>query len=159
MNCKLSELILPQQMWMDFPSGTKQEVLKRISSLACAQLADAKSPLDESIVFSKLCEREQKASTGADHGLAIPHACLSECQESYLFFFRCQMGVQFNSMDGLPSQIFFLILAPEKRKTGEIGHLQILSSICRLMRHVGVREKILMASSKIEILELLRKNE
>jgi nitrogen PTS system EIIA component len=159
MNCKLSDILLKQHIWMTLPSTNKSPFLNSISTQICEQLLKQNKTLNPAEVYLKLLEREQKASTGADHGLAIPHACLDGVEEAMLFLFRCQEGVEFNSMDGLPSQIFFVILAPEKRKVGELGHLQVLSAICRLMRHVGVREKLLMASSKEEILNLLQLNE
>jgi PTS system nitrogen regulatory IIA component len=122
-------------------------------------VGSARNDLDISEIYTKLMERELKASTGADHGVAIPHATLNETQELMVAFGKSDAGVPFAALDNADSHLFFVVLAPAKAQPNQASYLQLISSICRLMRSQSLRDRLMQAPTAAAILDLLKKEE
>ena len=89
-----------------------------------------------------LIEREQLASTAIGEGVAIPHGKLGAVGEIVACLGRAPTGVEFDSMDGQPTYLFFVLVAPES-STG--AHLKALARISRVFKDPEFRRRLLAA--------------
>lgn len=151
MACRISDFMRPEWIIPSLKATTKEGVLKEIAQHLQVHGACA----DAVGLFDRLLEREQKASTGADHGLAIPHATLDSSKALIVAFARSTEGIDFGAIDQQRSHLFFTVINPAQTRPGEVTYLQAISSICRLMRSGGVRAKLLSAASADELFQIL----
>jgi PTS system nitrogen regulatory IIA component len=103
-----------------------------------------------------LLEREKLGSTGIGEGIAIPHGKLKELQQVVAVFGRSSDGVDFDSMDGAPVHLFFLLMAPENSAS---THLKALARISRLLKDRGFREELLRADSQDALFEIISRED
>lgn len=130
-------------------SGTsKEQVLGRLVDL----LINAGLVKQRDALLDALMEREGLGSTGIGHGVAIPHARTGELSKPAVAFARAEQEVDFDSIDGQPTRLFFLLVAPEN---GSNDHLHLLAKIARLMRDASTRERLLDVSGNEDVLSLL----
>ena len=149
---KISELLNPQAIVADLKATGKDAAL---SELTDALLSVAPS-LRRDDVLQVLQERERLGSTGIGDGVAIPHGKLKGMPELMLAFGRSVSGVDFESMDGQPAHLFFLLLAPEE----SVGvHLKALARISKLLKDVEVRQQMLDATDSEQIYKLICERE
>lgn len=125
----LRGLIQPQNVHLDVPATCKRSVLERLS-----ELAGASFDLDGSAILEKLIERERLGSTGVGAGIAIPHARVDVPNLAGIVM-RLRDKVAFESIDGQPVDIVFLLLAPE---ADNANHLKALSRIARTFRQAAI---------------------
>lgn len=145
---KISELLNPQAIVADLKAKGKDAAL---SELTETLLAIAPS-LRRDEVLQVLQERERLGSTGIGDGVAIPHGKLKGMPELMLAFGRSLSGVDFESMDGQPAHLFFLLLAPEE----SVGvHLKTLARISKLLKDAEVRQQMLDADDAQQIYQLI----
>ena len=149
---KISELLNPQAIVADLKATGKDAAL---SELTDALLVVAPS-LRRDDVLQVLQERERLGSTGIGDGVAIPHGKLKGMPELMLAFGRSSSGVDFESMDGQPAHLFFLLLAPEE----SVGvHLKALARISKLLKDAEVRQQMLDATDSGQIYKLICERE
>lgn len=98
--------------------------------------------IDRATLSKVLIEREQLASTAIGEGVAIPHGKLGSVGEIVACLGRAQAGVEFDSMDGQPTYLFFVLVAPES-STG--AHLKALARISRVFKDPEFRKRLLAA--------------
>lgn len=98
--------------------------------------------IDRAMLSKVLIEREQLASTAIGEGVAIPHGKLSTVSEIVACLGRAPSGVEFDSMDGQPTYLFFVLVAPES-STG--AHLKALARISRVFKDPEFRRRLLAA--------------
>jgi len=92
-----------------------------------------------------LLDREMLGSTGIGHGVAIPHGRLGGLKDILLVFGRSKEGIEFDSRDGEPVNLFFLLVAPED----SAGlHLKTLARISRVIKNPEIREELLKSEDK-----------
>ena len=89
-----------------------------------------------------LAERERLGSTAIGDGIAIPHGKLPKVTKILGTFGRHVQGVDFESLDGNPTHLFFMLVAPEDSTS---LHLKALARVSRLLRDGNFREKLLSA--------------
>jgi PTS system nitrogen regulatory IIA component len=99
-----------------------------------------------------LLEREKLGSTGIGEGIAIPHGRLKKLRDFIVCFGRSLKGVDFDSIDGKPSQIFFLVMAPEN---SAVENLKLLSRIVTLLKESSFKKRLMDAHSQRELFEIL----
>jgi PTS system nitrogen regulatory IIA component len=99
-----------------------------------------------------LIEREHLGSTGIGDGVAIPHGKLSSVEQPIVSFGRSKKGLDFDSMDGQPAYLFFLLLAPENSSG---VHLQVLTKIARILKSSTFRKALMQVGSREEIYETI----
>jgi PTS system nitrogen regulatory IIA component len=149
---KISELLNPLAIVADLKATGKDAAL---SELTDALLVVAPS-LRRDDVLQVLQERERLGSTGIGDGVAIPHGKLKGMPELMLAFGRSSSGVDFESMDGQPAHLFFLLLAPEE----SVGvHLKALARISKLLKDPEVRQQMLDATDSEQIYKLICERE
>ncbi|HEY4056051.1 MAG TPA: PTS sugar transporter subunit IIA [Kofleriaceae bacterium] len=98
--------------------------------------------IDRATLSRVLIEREQLASTAIGEGVAIPHGKLGSVGEIVACLGRARGGVEFDSMDGQPTFLFFVLVAPES-STG--AHLKALARISRVFKDPEFRRRLLAA--------------
>ena len=103
----------------------------------------------------EILKRESQGSTGMEEGIAIPHAKTNAVKTSTVAIGISKKGVDYESLDGEPSHIFFMIAASD---TSANSHIEILSKITTLLLEDEIREGILQANSKEELLNILIDN-
>ncbi|MDD5634370.1 MAG: PTS sugar transporter subunit IIA, partial [Candidatus Omnitrophica bacterium] len=111
---------------------------------------------DKKEMLKKLKEREMLGSTGIGKGVAIPHAKCPKVKEMVAAFGISKSGVDFKSLDGEPTFIFFLLIAP-----GETPgpHLKALARISRLLDDKFVRDRLKNGKNSQEILKIIKEEE
>jgi len=123
---------------------SKAEILHELASL----IASAHPEIDSNRLEEVLWDRERLGSTAIGDGIAIPHGKLPELKNVIAAFGRHRQGAEFQSLDGKPSQLFFLLVAPED----SVGlHLKALARVSRLLKNQEFRRRLLDASDGAEI--------
>jgi nitrogen PTS system EIIA component len=103
-------------------------------------------------VIEVLLERERLGSTGIGDNIAIPHGKLQNLDQLVLSFGRSLEGVNFDSMDGKPTNLFFLLMAPEN----SVGvHLKALAKISRMLKNTAFRQSLMVAADAEMIYQLI----
>jgi PTS system nitrogen regulatory IIA component len=132
-------LILP-----GIASRTKEGVLREMVH----SLAQVEKQVNEDRLMQILLERERLGSTGIEGGVAIPHGKSKEVNKILASFGRSLPGIDFQSLDGKPTHLFFLLIAPENSAG---MHLKALAKISRLMKDPAFRRRLMEARSAEEI--------
>ncbi|MCA1786334.1 MAG: PTS sugar transporter subunit IIA, partial [Desulfobacteraceae bacterium] len=103
-------------------------------------------------IAAVLMERESLGSTGIGGGIAIPHGKLNGLTDVLLGFGRSHAGVEYDSLDGRPVHIFFLLLTPEN-STG--GHLKVLAQISKLLKMEHFKQGLKTAETIDDIYDII----
>ncbi len=135
---KIVDFVRPELVAAHLSASDKPGIIEELARL----LADGVAGLERDSLAKALGDREKLASTGIDQGIAIPHAKMPNIASLVAFIGRKPEGVDFDSMDGKPTKLFFVLVAPEN-STGV--HLKALARISRLFRDPGFRERLLAA--------------
>ena len=145
---KILDLLDRNCILADLKATHKQEVLEELA----ATLVPGPGGLNLKTVVEVLLDRERLGSTGIGDNIAIPHGKLANLPELRLAFGRSIKGIDFDSMDGKPTHLFFLLLAP----INSAGlHLKALAKISRMLMSQSFRESLMQAASQEEIYQLL----
>lgn len=145
------------------------DVLHREAILTDLKATDKKGALEElsapvaqstgihhQALIGVLMERENLGSTGIGGGIGIPHGKLRNLDKPTLGFGLSRKGVKFESMDGRPTHIFFLLFTPEN-STGL--HLKLLARISRLLKNEALKERLMNSGDKEEIIRIINEND
>ena len=100
-----------------------------------------------------LLERERLGSTGIGEGIGIPHGKLKNLDTPVLSFGLSRKGADFESIDGQPTYIFFLLFTPENSKS---LHIDLLAHISRILKPEPFKERLLHAADGDEIYEIIK---
>jgi nitrogen PTS system EIIA component len=114
--------------------NSKKQALQELAAKA-AQLTGQ----GERAIFDVLMQREKLGSTGVGNGIAIPHGKLPNLNKLFGLFARLDRPVEFETLDGLPVDLIFVLLAPE---TAGADHLKALARVARLLRDPDVARKL-----------------
>jgi nitrogen PTS system EIIA component len=107
-------------------ASSKRQLLTEI-----AEAAATLTRLDSREVFDALLQRERLGSTGIGSGIAIPHAKFTGIERLHGLFFQLDRPVDFDSLDGQPVDLVFVLLAPEGAGA---DHLKGLARVARVLR-------------------------
>ena len=116
----------------------KKSILEELATY----MADHHPRIERAALSRVLIEREQLASTAIGEGVAIPHGKLASVGEIVACLGRAPRGVEFDSMDGQPTYLFFVLVAPES-STG--AHLKALARISRVFKDPEFRRRLMAA--------------
>jgi nitrogen PTS system EIIA component len=145
---KIVDILNADRILPSLTATTKKGVLEELADALVQQFNN----LDRNKVIEVLVERENLGSTGIGDNIAIPHGKLPNLDNLVLCFGRSVSGVNFDSMDGKPTHLFFLLMAPEN----SIGlHLKALAKISRLLKDSSIRHNLMEAVDAPAILKLL----
>ena len=148
---KILDALPKEAILVDLKAIDKQGVLEELV-MPIAEIAG----INREELVKVLMERERLGSTGIGEGIGIPHGKIKGLESLMLGFGRSQKGVDFDSMDGQPAYIFFLLITPEN-STGL--HLKLLARISRILKNDLFKEKLLQASSRDEIYSIIKEEE
>ena len=145
---KIIDLLAPTCILPDLQATTKRGVLEELA----AALVSGQKEVNLQNVVEVLLERERLGSTGIGDNIAIPHGKLPQLSQMLLAFGRSLKGVDFDSMDGKASHLFFLLLAPVNASG---LHLKALAKISRMLMSQTFRDSLMVSSGAEEILRLI----
>ena len=133
---------------LELKSDTKEGVIHEM-----IDMLDAAGKLpDKSAALMSVFDREKKMSTGMQCGVAIPHGKTDTIDDLIVAFAMKREGVEFGSLDGLPSKIFVLTLSSLNR-TGP--HIQYLAEISKALNIPSIRERLLASNNIDEVISIL----
>ena len=133
---------------LNLQAARKKDVIEEL--LTILKESGESADIDIASLLDDMMEREKSSSTGIGSGVAIPHKLIAGIDETVIAFGRKKGGISFDSIDGKPVELFFLILGQEGKST---KHLRILSKLARLLHNNDFREQLLKAESPDEIIE------
>ena len=134
---------------MNVPGGSKKRVLEQIAQLIARDLPD----LDAQQIFESLIAREKLGSTGLGQGIAIPHGRIKGLKQAAGAFMRLATPVPFDSPDGRPVNLLFVLLVPEQATD---QHLQILSELAQRFADRSFREALQLAPDPAAVVALFQ---
>ena len=145
---KIIDLLDPNCILPNLQASNKRGVLEELA----AALVSGHKEVNLPTVVEVLLERERLGSTGIGDNIAIPHGKLPQLSQMLLAFGRSPQGVDFDSMDGKPSHLFFLLLAP----VNSSGlHLKALAKISRMLMSQVFRDSLMESNGAEDILRLI----
>lgn len=144
---KISDIITVDSIALSVKAKNKRQLLQELS-----QLATTATNVNERTIFDILLERENLGSTGFGGGVALPHGRLSELNKVHGFFIKLATTLDYNSIDGKPIDMLFLLLSPE---SSGADHLTALAQISRILKDNNMVSKLREATDKEEIYALL----
>jgi len=133
-------------------STDKEGVIRELVDL----LAKADEIKNKEELVKALMMRESLGSTGIGQGIGIPHAKSQNVKNLVAAFGLSQKGVNFDSLDGEPVYIFFLLIAPEESAG---PHLKALARISRMLKDKFFREMLKKAKDEKEILHIIQEED
>ncbi|PJW13189.1 MULTISPECIES: PTS fructose transporter subunit IIABC [unclassified Geobacillus] len=149
---KITDLLTKETMILALQAKTKGEVIDELAE----KLAEAGAVSDVEAFKRAIWAREQQSTTGVGDGVAIPHAKTAAVKRPAVAFGRSAEGIDYESLDGKPSHLFFMIAAPEG---GEQTHLEALARLSSMLMDASFRAQLETASSEEEIVRLFAEKE
>ena len=145
---RITELLTKETIAMDLSASDKNGVIDELVN----QLDSAGKLSDIAQFKEAIHNRESQSTTGIGEGIAIPHAKVAAVTSPAIAFGKSKEGVDYQSLDGQPAHLFFMIAAPEG---GAQTHLDALAKLSGILMDDTVRENLLQANSKEEILRII----
>ena len=142
------ELLSPKMIIPTLKATNKVGVIKELASHAANQHRE----VDGQVLEQTLASREELSSTAIGDGVAIPHAKLESATSIFGTLARARDGIDFDSSDGQPTYLFFMLVAPVDT-AGQ--HLMALARVSRLFRDENFKRKLLEAAHADEMFELI----
>lgn len=130
----LATLIDKHTVLANLKAPNKKQLLLELSQALAARVG-----IDYRQIFETLLKREKLGSTGIGQGIAIPHGKVATLSRVHGLFARLGTAVDFESVDGQPVDLVFVLLAPEHAGA---DHLKALAKISRLLRDPVVVAKL-----------------
>jgi fructose-specific phosphotransferase system IIA component len=146
----LKKILNTNLVELDLKGNSKQEIIENLLDI----LVKTGKVKDRALALEALLERETKMSTGLQQGVAIPHGKTDSVNELLACVGIRRDGVDFEALDGILSKIFIMTLSPLTRSG---PHVQFLADISRVLTSEGMREKLITADTKEELISLLVK--
>ena len=147
----LKDVITLDCINIDLKGQTKSEIIDEMVDI----LYNNGKLNDREEYKKEILKREAQSSTGMEEGIAIPHGKTKAVKIPTVAIGISKKGVDYESLDGEPSHLFFMIAAPENSND---SHIELLSKITTLLLEDDIREALLNAKSKEEVLDILMKN-
>jgi PTS system nitrogen regulatory IIA component len=141
---KITEILSQEMVLPELRSDTKPAILHELAQSFAPQFPQ----LNADAIAGVLAERERLGSTAIGDGIAIPHGKIRGVNRIVGVFGRHLKGVDFDSLDGNPTHLFFVLIAPEESTS---LHLKALARVSRLFRDGSFRERLEGAGSAEEL--------
>ena len=149
---KLSELLDQNHIIPDLKAKDKKGVLEElVDVIFCSDPS-----FDKDSLVKVLLERERLGSTGIGDGVAIPHGKFRGLKHPIISFGRSRKGLDFEAMDGDPTFLFFLLVAPEDSAS---IHLKALAKIARIIKNRSFRNLLMQVPTREEIYQTIIQND
>jgi PTS system nitrogen regulatory IIA component len=148
---KIEDILSEDLVLADLAARAKPDVLVELADALTTRHQELN--LDKARLVGALEDRERLNSTALGDGVAIPHGKLPGLRRVLAAFGRSRAGVDFQSLDGKPTHLFFLLVAPEDSAG---AHLKALARISRLLKDPGFRARLLEAPDAQTIWTIIR---
>ena len=145
---QLPEIINEYNIIAELKARDKRGVLEELAEAIAGQEVS----VDKGALVKVLVEREKLGTTGIGDGVAIPHGKLGKIERPFISFGRSKEGLDFESLDGQPTHLFFLLVAPDD--TSGV-HLQILAKIAKMLKSSVFRKKLRDADDTTALYEMI----
>ncbi|OLS40628.1 PTS fructose transporter subunit IIABC [Bacillus sp. MRMR6] len=145
---RITELLTKETINLSLKSNQKSDVIEELVTVL-----DTAGKLTNRSEFKKaILKREEQSTTGIGEGIAIPHAKTKAVKQPAIVFGRSTSGVNYNSLDGQPAHLFFMIAATEGANN---THLEALARLSTILMKEEVREQLLTAKSKDDVINII----
>ncbi len=145
----LSELLNEDAITLVLRARDKETCIKElVQLLESAHRVDTKGE-----ILSKVLQRESMMSTGIGNGVAIPHGKTRLLDHLVASCGISRLGIDFDSLDGEPANLFILLVSPESLRG---PHVKALANVSRLLKEESVRESLRRSESPAQFLSWLR---
>lgn len=149
---KILDILAPEAIVPALKATTKPDALRELATL----LATLHPEIDGSRLVQVLLDREALGSTAIGEGIAIPHGKLPGVTNVVAAFGRSEAGVDFDSLDGNPTRLFFLLVAPED----SAGiHLKALARVSRLLKDKGFRDRLVAGGTPEQLFAIIKEED
>lgn len=142
----LSEIISEERITLSLQAKNKIDTIKEFLNTLSISNKDG--------VLNKILDRESKMSTGLGNNVAIPRYLGPEVAETAIIFGLSRGGIDFESLDGKPTKIFFFVASPDRDK-----YIAILSRLIRFLNDESFREALLNINNKKDVIEIIKRKE
>ena len=149
---KLSEILEENHIISDLKARDKKGVLEELAET----IVSHEPSVDKRALVRVLLERERLGSTGIGEGVAIPHGKFNGISQPVISFGRSRKGVDFESMDGQPAFLFFLLVAPENSAS---IHLKALAKIAKILKNSSFRQVLMEVHTREELYQTIIQND
>lgn len=149
---RLSEILDEKNIIPDLKARDKKGALEELAGT----VVSTRQSLDKNSLVKVLLEREGLGSTGIGDGVAIPHGKFHGIDEPIISFGRSLKGLDFESMDGQPVYLFFLLVAPENSAS---VHLKALARIAKILKNSSFRKMLMEIPSRKELYQTIIQND
>lgn len=149
---KIEDILAEELVIPALTARNKADVLDELA----ARVSAVHPELDRTRLVQALEDRERLNSTALGDGVAIPHGKLPGLKRVFAAFGRSRQGVDFQSLDGKPTHLFFLLVAPEDSAG---AHLKALARISRLLKDESFRVRLLQAADGHELWNTIREED
>ncbi len=143
----IAKLLGPSHVALDLDVVNKKRLFEQIGLIF-----ENAQQISHSVVFDSLFSRERFGSTGLGYGVAIPHGRLKGLREATAVFVRTLNPIPFESPDGQPVNLIFVVLVPEHANE---QHLQILSELAQIFSDKTVRDALVTCRDGVEAHRIL----
>ncbi|MFO1463207.1 MAG: PTS sugar transporter subunit IIA [bacterium] len=133
---KITNILRVESIIPELQSQDKNGVIRELAEAVIR----SEPSLSVDRLYEVLLEREKLGSTGIGSGVAIPHGKLPNLERIVAAFGRSKAGIDFDSQDGEPAHLFFVLVAPEN--TAGL-HLKALAKLSRLLKDAQFRQKLM----------------
>lgn len=150
---EIHSLVKEENIIMEMLGHSKNTALQEL----CATFAKGKRKDKKDVLLKAVRDREMLCTTAITEGVAIPHprrAVKNLVKKPLIIFGRSRAGVDFESLDGNPTHLFFLVCAPK-----DDIHLKIMARLSRLLRNFNFRKELIEAENKENIIEIITRFE
>lgn len=123
---QLEDILVPERCYCQMDWSSKKRILSGVSELFAEQAPN----LEASDIYNALMAREQLGSTGLGKGIAIPHCRVAGCTEILGALITLSNPVDYDSIDGKPVDLLFVLVVPEQRAD---EHVRTLAGLAELL--------------------------
>lgn len=148
---KILDVLQREAILDDLKSQTKKGIIEELV-VPVARIAR----VNQEELVRVLMERERLGSTGIGGGIGIPHGKLKDLDSLVLGFGLSRKGADFESIDGQPTHIFFILVTPEN-STGL--HLKLLARISRVLKNDPLKDRLMHAADADEIFSIIEEDD
>lgn len=149
---KIMDFLNKKAVTASLKAEDKEGIIRELVEL----LSKAEDIKNKDELVKALLTRESLGSTGIGQGIGIPHAKSQHVKNLVAAFGLSQKGVNFDSLDGEPVYIFFLLIAPEESAG---PHLKALARISRMLKDKYFREMLRKSKDEKEILHIIQEED
>ncbi|WP_368252395.1 PTS sugar transporter subunit IIA, partial [Enterococcus sp. 2201sp1_2201st1_B8_2201SCRN_220225] len=146
---KINELLIKDAMIMDLAATDKASAIDEMVD----KLYETGRITDKTVFKEGILKREAQTSTGLGDGIAMPHAKNAAVKEATVLFAKSKKGLDYASLDGQPTYLFFMIAAPEGANQ---THLEALAALSRLLINPDFVAKLKNAQTPTEVQTLFQ---